>query len=128
MERWALILALAATLGPVPQLVTAQESEPDSSSVRAATRTLQSDLRNFLTAQERYFADHMTYATSLRDMREIYRPSRPVTLVLLTASGTGHSEIAIDERVPGLVCAMFVGNAPPPLGRGGEGNVVCRGP
>ena len=97
-------------------------------SVRAAAATLRSDLRNFLIAQETYYADHGTYAPSLHDMGEIYRPSPGVTVVLLTSSDTGHSEIAIDERVPGLVCAMSIGNAPPPLGRGSEGEVVCQGP
>ena len=107
--------------------VTAQEAQPDSATVRAATRTLRSDLRNFVTAQERFFADHMAYAKSLHEIRETYRPSAGVTLVVLIGSGTGHSEIAIDERVPGLVCAMFI-NAAPPMGRGTEGEVVCRGP
>jgi hypothetical protein len=48
--------------------------------------------------------------------------------VLLTASNTGHSEIAIHRDVPGLVCAMYVGDAPRPLGRGEEGEPVCRDP
>ena len=128
MTRSKLLLILAGlVLLPATDL-TAQEAQPDSALVRAATATLRSDLRNFLTAQERYFADHTTYASSLHAMRELYRPSPGVTLVVLTASDTGHSDIAVDERVPGLVCAMYVGNAPPPLGRGSEGEVVCRGP
>ena len=128
MTRSKLLLILAGpVLLPATDL-TAQEAQPDSALVRAATATLRSDLRNFLSAQESYFADHTTYASSLHAMRELYSPSRGVTLVVLTASDTGHSDIAVDERVPGLVCAMYVGNAPPPLGRGSEGEVVCRGP
>ena len=123
-----LLISLAGViLLPATPLI-AQEAQPDSALVRAATATLRSDLRNFVTAQEVYFADHDTYAPSLHDMGEIYRPSPGVTVVLLTSSDTGHSEIAIDERVPGLVCAMYVGSAPPPLGKGREGEVVCRGP
>ena len=128
MTRFTLLISLAGvTLLPATGL-TAQEAQPDSALVRAATRTLRSDLRNFVTAQEIYFADHNTYESSLHAMREIYRPSSGVTLVVLTSSDTGHSEIAIDERVPGLICAMYVGNAPPPLGKGSEGEVACRGP
>ncbi len=128
MIRLTLLISLAGvTLLPATPL-TAQEAQPDSALVRAATRTLRSDLRNFVTAQEMYFADHSTYASSLHAMREIYRPSPGVTLVVLTSSGMGHSEIAIDERVPGLVCAMYVGNATPPLGSGQQGEPVCRGP
>ncbi len=128
MIRLTLLISLAGVI-PLPATpLTAQEAQPDSARLRAATATLRSDLRNFLIAQETYYADHNTYAPSLHDMGEIYRPSPGVTVVLLTSSDTGHSEIAIDERVPGLVCAMYVGNAPPPLGKGGEGEVVCRGP
>jgi hypothetical protein len=108
--------------------VRAQERAPDSTAVRAAASTLKLDLRNFVTAQEAYFADHGTYARSLREMQNAYRVSPGVTLVLLTASDTSHSEIAISDKVPGLVCGMFVGEAPPPLGPGTEGFPICRGP
>lgn len=121
-----LLLSSAVLATPVAAL--AQQATPDSATVVAATRTLKSDLRNFVTAQEAYFADHTTYARSLPEWATVFHPSRGVTLVLLTSSGTGHSEIAIDERVPGLVCAMYVGTSPPPLGKGAEGEVVCRGP
>ena len=128
MTRLTLLISLAGvTLLPATAL-TAQEGHLDSAVVRAAARMLRSDLRNFVTAQEMYFADHTTYASSLHAMREIYRPSPGVTLVVLTSSDMGHSEITIAEPVPGLVCAMYVGNAPPPLGSGQEGEVVCRGP
>jgi hypothetical protein len=115
------LLALAAAPA------AAQDVPPDSVLVRAVTAALRSDLRNFITAQEAYFADHVTYAPTLPAMASLYRPSRGVTLVVLVSGTTGHSEIAIHERVPGLVCATFVGNAPAPLGRGDEGQVVCRG-
>ncbi len=152
MTRLTLLISLAGvTLLPATAL-TAQEAQPDSALVRAAWVTLRSDLRNFVVAQEIYFADHSTYAPSLREMGEIYRPSPGVTVVVLTSSDSGHSEIAIfqivqsgverareaitsvleqlreDERVPGLVCAMYVGSAPPPLGSGQEGEPVCRRP
>ena len=153
MTRLTLLISLAGvTLLPTTAL-TAQEAQPDSDRVRAAWAILRSDLRNFVTAQEIYFADHRTYAPSLREMGEIYLPSPGVTVVVLTSSDSGHSEIAIffqivqsgverareaitsvlewlreDERVPGLVCAMYIGNAPPPLGSGLEGEPVCRGP
>ena len=129
MSKVASVIALTGLLLIIPATLAGQQEEPDSATVRAATRTLQSDLRNFVTAQELYFADHTTYASSLHAMREIYRPSPGVTLVVLTSSDTGHSEIAIDERVPGLVCAMYIGDDPsPPLGRGSSGEVVCREP
>ena len=127
MTRLTLLVSSAVILLPATGL-TAQEAQPDSAIVRAAWATLRSDLRNFATAQEGYFADHYTYASSLHDMRDVYRPSAGVTVVVLTSSDKGHSEIAIDVRVPGLVCAFYTGDAPPPLGRGSSGEVVCRGP
>lgn len=122
------IVALLAALVAIPYAARAQATPPDSAAIRAATSALKSDLRNFVTAQEAHFADHMTYATSVGQMRPLFRPSPGVTIVLLTASNKAHSEIAIIERVPGLVCAMFVGDGPPPLGHGEEGTPVCRGP
>ena len=128
MSRLGCLLALTAVPLAVPLPARAQEPKPDSLTVLAAITTPRSDLRNFVVAQEAYFADHATYARFLRETAEIYKPTRGVTVVLLTASDLGHSEIAIDERVPGLVCAVYVGNAHPPLGSGAEGDVVCRGP
>ncbi len=129
MTRLTLLLSVVGVSLLTATHMTAQEAQPDSATVRAATRTLRSDLRNFVVAQEMFFADHTAYAKSLHEIRETYRPSAGVTLVVLIGSGTGHSEIAIDERVPGLVCAMYVGDdIPPPLGGDGEGEVVCRGP
>jgi hypothetical protein len=127
------VLALVAVLAVGAARLEAQQaappaSPPDTVALRAARATLRSDLRNFLVAQESYFAAHTTYARSLREMAANYVPSRGVTIVLLTSSNTGHSEIAIIDRMPGLVCGMFVGSGPSPLGTGGEGEVVCREP
>ena len=128
MQRPALLLSLTCLmLGPFSG-AAAQAGKSDSVAIQAARATLRSDLRNFVTAQESFFADHVTYARSLREMGSGYQASRGVTIVLLTSSNTGHSEIAIIDRVPGLVCAMYVGNVPPPLGRGNEGEPVCQGP
>ena len=120
------ILSRLAAFFVIPHAALAQAPAPDSAAIRTATSALKSDLRNFVTAQEAYFGDHTTYATSVGQMG--FRPSRGVTLVILTSSSKAHSEIAIIERVPGLVCAMFIGDGPPPLGRGEEGAPVCRGP
>ena len=128
MTRLTLLISLVGVVLLPATVLTAQEAQPDSGVLRSARAMLRSDLRNFLMAQESYFADHNTYAGSLRDMREIYRPSRGVTVVLLTSTNTGHSEIAISDRVPGLVCAIWVGDLPSPVGKGNEGEPVCRGP
>ena len=124
MSRIVLALAFVTVLAGV--VLPAQAQAPDSTTIRAATAVLKSDLRNLVTAQESYFADSTTYAPSVQALR--YRPSRGATVVVLLSSNKHHSAIAIFETVPGLVCAIFVGEASPPLGTGGEGEPVCRGP
>lgn len=128
MLRSVASMALVGSLTLMPRLARAQAAPPDSARVEAARRVLRSDLRNFVTAQEAYYANKRTYAGSLREMAGAYVSSRGVTLIVLTSSDRGHSEVAIYEGIPGLACAMFVGNAPPPLGTGGEGEPVCKGP
>ncbi len=129
MRKSLAFVALTAALAAAPAALRAQASPPDSVTLRAAVETLKSHLRNFVTAQENYYAHHnKTYATSLREMGTAYQASAGVILVLLTSSRESHSEIVITDRVPGLVCAVWVGNSPPPLGMGREGEAVCRGP
>jgi hypothetical protein len=122
MSRLPLTLAAAAFL--YPSTGVAQQNVVDSTTIQATMATLRSDLRNFVTAQEQYFVDHVTYARSLQQLQS-YRPSPGVTVVLLTASDSGHSEIAISENAPDLVCAMFIGNVPKPFGTGQEGAPTC---
>ena len=124
------IVPLIATLGSLCTLaraLPAQQTASDSSVVQVAMATLRSDLRNLVTAQEAYFADHVTYAGSLRQLQS-YRASPGVTVVILTSSDSSHSEIAISDKVPGLVCTIFVGNAPKPFGVGKEGAPACHTP
>jgi hypothetical protein len=124
-----LVCAFSATLlFAVPTGLPAQNTSPDSATIRAAIATLKSDLRNFVVAQEAFFADSVTYARSLRHLGTGFKSSAGVTIIVLTASDESHSEIAIIDRVPSLVCAMFVGDAPRPFGIGEEGKPICRGP
>ena len=126
MSRILLVLAFVTVVAGMPNVMPAQAQAPDSTTIRAATAVLKSDLRNLVTAQESYFADTMTYAPSVQALR--YRPSRGATVVVLMSSAKNHSAIATMETVPGLVCAIFVGEASPPLGTGEEGVPVCRWP
>jgi hypothetical protein len=88
-----------------------------------------SDLRNFITAQEAYFADNLKYAAKMGDIAAAYRPSNGVTVVVLTGAATSHSAIAIHRDVPDLVCGVGIGpGVKNPLGDGPEGAVICRLP
>ena len=54
MTRLTLLVSLASVILLPATDLTAQEAQPDSALIRAATATLRSDLRNFVTAQEGY--------------------------------------------------------------------------
>ncbi len=57
ISETTVVLALLIT---VAESLHAQGRLPDSVAIQAARATLRSDLRNFVTAQEAYFADHGT--------------------------------------------------------------------
>ena len=113
----------------VPSRLPAQEAAADSAKVQAYKTALRSDLRNFVVAQEQYFADHTTYAVSTRQLADYFAPSDGVTVVLLAARGTGWNAVAIHESIAGLRCAIWVGSASPPLNdQAREGQPTCAGP
>ena len=112
---------------------------PDAGLVRA----MQSDLRNLVTAQESYFADHATYADTLADPLVDttsswgYRgPSAGVVIRITEASATGWSatsryDMPAEQQVDGLegttkTCGIFVGTATPPIKGQEEGVPKCR--
>jgi hypothetical protein len=87
-----------------------------------------SDLRNLVTAQEMYYADHLTYAESLDMLGTTYRTSSGVTVTVLTGTATGWSATAVHERVPQARCGVFIGDAGPPLAViEQEGRPACTG-
>ena len=112
----------------LPALASAQQPALDPALVEAVRSSLRSDLRNITSAQESHFGASSTYTLSLHELARFYAPSPRITVVLLTATNRGYSAIAIHEAVPGLVCAVFVGSSPPPLGSANQGEVVCNGP
>jgi len=132
MPRSVVRLALAAIAVSLAGVLPAQAPRPDSLAIRAATATLRSDLRKFVDAQEEYFTDSLRYALSLRELGNRFHASSGVTIVPLYSSPVkspeGHSAIAIIDKILGLACAVFVNNAPPPLGMGVPGEPVCQSP
>jgi len=111
---------------------------PDAGLVRA----MQSDLRNVVTAQESYFADHATYADTLAELLDTTSswgysgPSAGVVIRITGASATGWSatsryDMPAEQQVNGLegttkTCGIFVGTATPPIKGQEEGVPKCR--
>jgi len=98
----------------------------------AALASMKSDLRNLVTAEESYFADHVTYTGNLAHLQ--YQLSYDVVISIAAASSTGWSATARvpvgASTPPGFgsrkTCAIFVGNAAPPLPGLKEGEPGCR--
>lgn len=92
------------------------------------TATLKSDLRNLVTSQESYFADHNTYAT-LADLiaENRYNPSSGVNMVTADETITGWSATATHPALVDITaCGVYVGSAAPPHGAtSSDGEVAC---
>jgi hypothetical protein len=98
---------------------------------RAYVAMMKSDLRNLVTAQEAYFADHATYAASLSQLTNLYRPSTGVVVTVPAGTDKGWSGTATHPSLPGAACSVFVGSPAPSRPPGssssmpGEGEVYC---
>jgi type IV pilus assembly protein PilA len=82
------------------------------------------DLRNLITAQEAYFSDNVTYATSTTLLNYNVSPGNTVTIG--TATGTGWNATVTNNAVATPAsCGLFVGAAAAPI-PGNEGEPVCQ--
>lgn len=93
---------------------------------------LQSDLRDYVTAQDSFLADSARYAASIHSLARSpvrYQASPGVIVVVLTATDKEHSAIAIHTDLLDYPCAIHVGPVPPPLNDvAAEGEATCRWP
>jgi len=97
-----------------------------SASTRIEARRLVAmkfDLRNLYTAEESYFADHVTYTTSLSSLR--FTPSAGVTVTIGSATGFGWSATAKHDSTT-RICGIFVGRATAPVSGQSEGEPRCQ--
>ena len=84
---------------------------------------VRSDLRNLATAQEIFFADSVRYSRSMDALE--FDPTPGVTISFLAVTDSGWSAIGIHRNVSGW-CAMFLGNAAPPVEEAKEAEPACR--
>jgi TonB family protein len=124
-----LAIAGAVVLALTGRTAAAQQQEPGPLPITRLPDSLKSQLRRYVVGQEAYFVDHVTYAQTVAGLGWGYRPDDGVTVAVLTSTGNAHSAIAVHEDWPSLVCAVRVGDAPPPLNDGAaEGQATCRIP
>ena len=89
---------------------------------KAYIASMKSDLRNLVTAQESYFADNVTYATTTANLQ--YNSSAGVTVTVAGATGTGWSATA-SHNATTKTCGIFVGAATAPISGQNEGEPKC---
>jgi prepilin-type N-terminal cleavage/methylation domain-containing protein len=91
---------------------------------KANAAALKSDLRNLATAQEAYFYDNSTYATSVTQLS--YGQSPGVVLTITDATTSGWSARATHPASFPLTCALFQGNVPASSPATVEGLIGCQ--
>src|SRR5512132_512483 len=79
---------------------------------KAYIAAMKSDLRNLVTAQESYFADNVTYATTTSNLS--YNSSAGVTVTVSGATGTGWSATA-SHNGTSKTCGIYVGASTAPI-------------
>ena len=84
---------------------------------------MKSDLRNLVTAQESYFADNVTYASTIANLS--YNVSAGNTITVTAASGTGWAATAKNNGST-KTCGIYIGTATPPITGQNEGAPACQ--
>jgi hypothetical protein len=89
------------------QSVRAQEGlTPDQERERAALIAMKSDLRNLITAQESYFADHSAYASSMDGLK--FRTSENVSVRLTATQNNAWGAESRSTLLPNVACTVFI--------------------
>jgi len=105
------IIGLVATIA-LPRLMNTKE--------RALVAAMKADLRNLVTAEENYLADHAKYTTDLGPDYRFSTGNRPPSITL---TGDGWTA-SISNPNTTEQCAVFVGSTPlPPATR--EASPTC---
>ena len=88
---------------------------------------MRSDLRNLVTAEEAYFADHVKYTTNLEQLRRYWDPFKlgsGNSMPQITLVGSGWTATIRNPNTRQL-CAMFIGTTTPIPPATEEGIPAC---
>jgi Tfp pilus assembly protein PilE len=90
---------------------------------RADWTTVKSDLREFVTQQERYYSRNMAYSSNFSDVPDVSL-SPGVTIDVVWSANNGWAATATHSHLTGKHCGYFIGPAPsgvaPPATNAGE--------
>ncbi len=93
---------------------------------KAFVAAMKSDLKNFVTAEESYFADYNTYGTFANvDAAGLFKATTDVAFVSTDGAATGVSATTTHPNASGKTCGVYVGTATPPAMVTNEGEVAC---
>ena len=90
---------------------------------KAYIASMKSDLRNLITAQEAYFADQVTYASTTTNLN--YSVSAGHTVTIGTATGTGWNATSKNNATT-KTCGIYVGSVTAPVTGEPEGAPTCQ--
>ena len=91
---------------------------------KANAASLKNDLRNLATAEEAYYYDNQSYTSDTSALRASF--TRGVTITFGVANAGGWSASVTHPQAWPLVCAMFIGSAPPLAPALVEGQLRCQ--
>ena len=85
-----------------------------------------SDLRNLVTAEEAYFADHTTYSPSTTQTGFSYNQSAAVTVTISAAGGSGWNAGSVHSGTT-VTCSIWAGDSTTYVVTGAsEGAPLCQ--
>jgi prepilin-type N-terminal cleavage/methylation domain-containing protein len=98
-----------------------------STKEKAYIAAMKSDLKNFVTSEEAYFADYNTYGTSANVVGSgTFSATTDVTLSSTDGTSTGFSATATHAGVSGKTCGVYIGDATAPdASLTNDGEVGC---
>ena len=112
------------------QTVRAQEAQTAQDAEKSALIQMKSDLRNLVTAQEAYYADHSAYASDVADLK--FRNSLNVSVRLTATQNNAWGAESRSALLPNVACVIWINLAEknrPKVGgkllQQGEGEPAC---
>jgi len=90
------------------QNLRAQDAQQQSTQdfEKSALIAMKSDLRNLVTAQEAYYADHSAYASEVSSLK--FRDSQNVSVRLTATQNNAWAAEARSALLPNVACTIFV--------------------
>ncbi len=97
-----------------------------STKQKAYVAAMKSDLKNYVTAEESYFADYNSYGTAANVVAAgAFSGTTDVALVSTDGNATGFSATATHPGAAGKTCGVYVGTGGVPPMVTNEGEVAC---